>query len=266
MLESHKKRSRPCITHSSKKNTHEVNPRFNSSNESRLLLRWRHCLLVKYKKIFFLSHLFFCVFLFWRKYLQCTCENWMGRRRMRIVNESVENLLGYKNVSCCIKKVKQRRRKKEVALPLNVTLNLVFFGYTLFIIILDIYFILLPHTYRLTDLSCSKEGKKLNAENSRRRRWSFSQLKYFFSFYLLILFRASNTPMMMINIFSFFFFTLVWWKYTRSRFFREKHCLIVRKSLAYFSNDREDDNNDFSSSSSSIKYFYVWFKSQNGNC
>lgn len=51
----------------------------------------------------------------------------MGRRRMRTMNESVENLLGYKNVSCFIKKSQATKEKKEVALPLNVTLNLVFF-------------------------------------------------------------------------------------------------------------------------------------------
>lgn len=46
---------------------------------------------------------------------------------------------------------------------------------------------------------------------------------------------------------------------TRSRFFREKRCFIVRKAVAYFGNDREDDI-------ASSYIFYISFKSQNGNC
>lgn len=133
---------------------------------------------------------------------------------------------------------KSSNEKKRSCLASQCDSKSRFFGYTLFIIILDIYFILLPHTYRLTDLSCSKE-EKLNAENSRRRRWSFSQPKYFFSFYLLILFWLQIYQWWWS---TFYFFTLVWWKCTRSRFFSEKRCFIVRESLAYFSNDREDDN------------------------
>lgn len=79
---------------------------------------------------------------------------------MRIMNESVENLLrATKKCFMLYKKKSSNEGKKRSCLASQCDSKSRFFGYTLFIIILDIYFILLPHTYRLTDLSCSKEGK-----------------------------------------------------------------------------------------------------------